>query len=215
MKKILTKLAVAACFVSPLIVQASTIQIETGYSSAGSQLDAAAYKAIVDSIAKQSVSVSSYDNFLPQSFLATGESNFAFKSTVNFGVSAALAGVWEIRSGVDFGKGGAIFVDGVAKDFKTNDMWWAGSYSNPTQYFDVSLNLAAGNHVLQIYGLEGCCSGAHQAQFKASGGAGFTSFSSNDGLIAAVPEPETYAMLMAGLGLVLLRAWRRKRLPAK
>jgi hypothetical protein len=34
-------------------------------------------------------------------------------------------------------------------------------------------------------------------------------------LLAAVPEPETYAMLMAGLGLVLLRAWRRKRLPAK
>jgi PEP-CTERM motif len=34
-------------------------------------------------------------------------------------------------------------------------------------------------------------------------------------LLAAVPEPETYAMLTAGLGLVLLRTWRRKLLAAR
>lgn len=111
---------------------------------------------------------------------------------------------------MDFGQGGAIFVDGVAKDFKTNDMWWNGSYTDPTQYFDIKLSLNAGNHVVSIYGLEGCCSGGQQAQFKIGDG-NFTSFSSTDNLVAAVPEPETYAMLMAGLGLMGFVARRRKQ----
>ena len=185
---------------------ASTIEIQTGNSTAGSQLSAAAYETTVDAAITggTSASVSSYDD------LVVGYSNYAFKSTVNFGVSAANAGTWAIRSGVDFGHGGAIFVDGVAQDFKTNDMWWAGNYENASQNFTISLNLSAGNHTLNIYGLEGCCHGDQQAQFKtAASGANFTSFSSTDGLISAVPEPDTYAMLLGGLGLVGFMARRR------
>ncbi|MBL8413573.1 MAG: CCXG family PEP-CTERM protein [Propionivibrio sp.] len=212
MKKILTNLAGIACLVSPLITHASIIEIGTGYSTAGTQVSAADYKSVVDSAITSSVSVMSYDNVIPQNILGTGTTDFAFKSTVSFGVSAALAGNWEIRSGVDFGRGGAIFIDGVAQDFKTTDMWWAGSYDDKSQSFDVSLILGAGNHILQLYGLEGCCSGMQQAQFKVGSSNSFTSFSSNDNLVFTVPEPETYSMVLAGLGLMGTIVRRRKQM---
>lgn len=211
MKKSMQFAIAAAFIVAAGAASASSISIATGSSSAAAQSSAAAYKAVVDSAVAtgQSVSVSSYDNVSPQSLLGS-YNDFAFKSTVNFGVTAATAGVWDIRSGVDFGKGGAIFVDGVALDTKSNDMWWAGNYNNSSQYFDISLALAAGNHTLNIYGLENCCSGNHQAQFKDATTTAYTSFSATDGLIAAaVPEPETYAMMLAGLGLVGFVARRK------
>jgi hypothetical protein len=80
-------------------------------------------------------------------------------------------------------------------------MWWAGNYNNGSQYFTTTLNLAAGNHVLTIYGLEDCCSGNHQAQFEV-GNSSFASFAATDGLAAAVPEPGTYVMLLTGLALI-------------
>lgn len=63
-----------------------------------------------------------YDNISNQILFGGSATNIAFKSTVDFGVSAANAGTWEIRSGVDFGRGGALFVDGVALVFNSNDI---------------------------------------------------------------------------------------------
>lgn len=199
------KLAVVTlAFTSAAGAGASTITIGTAHSSLGPQASAAAYQAVVDAAlfsGAQFSNIVSYDNVSAQSLLGS-DSNYAFKSTVNFGVSAANAGTWEIRSGVDFGFGGAIYVDGVAYDYKSNNMWWAGNYNDASQYFDVSLKLAPGNHTMAIYGLEDCCSGNYQAQFKIGQGS-FASFAATDGLIAAsVPEPQSYAMMLAGLGLV-------------
>lgn len=81
-------------------------------------------------------------------------------------------------------------------------MWWNYSYNNPSQYFNVSVNFGAGSHTLNLYGLENCCDGGQQTQFKAPGASSFTTFSANDGLVSAVPEPESYAMILAGLGLL-------------
>ncbi|EZP40435.1 CCXG family PEP-CTERM protein [Janthinobacterium lividum] len=193
---------------------ASTITVSTGYSGAGAQSSAADYQSVVNAAVATpgagfgSTTIASYDNVSNSGLFGSG-SNIAFKSVINFGVSAADAGAWSFRSGVDFGKGGALFLDGVALDFKSNDMWWAGNYNNGSQFFSGSSALSAGNHTLSIYGLEGCCDGGQQAQFKA-GNNNFASFGANDGLISAVPEPSTYAMLLIGLGLLGFTARRKQ-----
>ena len=194
---------------------ASTITLTTGYSGAGAQSSAADYQSVVNAAVATpgagygSATIASYDNVTNSSLFGSG-SNIAFKSVINFGVSAADAGAWSFRSGVDFGRGGALFLDGVALDFKNNDLWWAGNYNNGSQFLSGSSLLAAGNHTLSIYGLESCCDGGQQAQFKA-GNSNFTSFSSTDGLVSAVPEPTTYAMLLIGLGLLGFTARRKQQ----
>jgi hypothetical protein len=208
------RLLIAAVLASTLSAQAfastgSTGQIQIGsYTGAGSFADASAYQTAVNTAVSgiTATAVSSFDN------LAIAMNNSALKTTINFGVSASNAGSWDFRAGVDFGKGGALFVDGIALASKSNDMWWSGSYSNPSQFFKVNTALSAGNHTLTIYGIEGCCSGSQQVQFAAPGATSFRSFGATDGLAAvtAVPEPETYAMLMAGLGLLGAVARRKK-----
>jgi len=211
LSKFALSLIVAGAFAQ---AHASTITISTGYSEAGVQASAAAYQAVVNAAIATpgagygSTSITSYDNVSNHSLFGSG-SNIAFKSTINFGVSATDAGLWSFRSGVDFGRGGAMFLDGVALDYKSNDMWWAGSYGSTSQFFAGSSTLAAGNHTLSIYGLEGCCDAGQQAQFKSATGS-FTSFSSTDGLVSAVPEPSTYAMLVIGLGLLGFTARRKQ-----
>ncbi|MFZ4875242.1 CCXG family PEP-CTERM protein [Janthinobacterium sp. Mn2066] len=191
---------------------ASTILFSTGFSEAGPQASAAAYREVVDAAIAAPVKgygtamISSYDNVKNSKVFGSGD-NVAFKSSINFGVSAAQAGIWNFRAGVDFGKGGALFVDGVALDFKANDMVWGGSYANPGQYLSASVHLAPGNHVLSIYGVEGCCDGSQQVQFQYGKG-NFTSFGASDGLVSIVPEPSTYAMLLIGLGLLGFTARR-------
>ena len=205
MKKILSTL--------PLIVLsgavgASTIEYQTGhYTSSSTFASAIDYQVAVDSavMLSPSVTLTSYDNVNPG---LSQSGNDAFKATVNFDV--ANVGMWSIRSGVDFGLGGAMFLDGVAQTFKTNDMWWAGNYGNPSQYLSFSNALTAGNHTLTIYGLEWCCSGPQQAQFESESSNGFVSFSNADGLVSSVPEPEAYALMLVGLGLIGTVINRRK-----
>ncbi len=94
--------------------------------------------------------------------------------------------------------------------FNVNDMWWAGSYANPTQIFQLSgNNLAAGNHTLDIYGLEGCCDGGQQGQFKIGATGTWTTFAANDGH-NPIPEPASIALF--GIGLVGLGFMRRRQI---
>lgn len=203
LSNIALSLIVAGAFAQ---ANASTITISTGYSEAGVQASAAAYQDVVNAAIATpgagygSTSLTSYDNVSNHSLFGSN-ANIASKSVISFGVNAADAGLWSFRSGVDFGRGGAMFLDGVALDSKSSDMWWAGNYSSTSQFLAGSGTLAAGNHTLAIYGLEGCCDGGQQVQFK-SATSNFTSFSSTDGLVSAVPEPSTYAMLVIGLGLL-------------
>ena len=205
-----TRMFGAALTLGAGVAQASTITIGTGASSAGAQVGTDAYKSVVSGAITKWADANSYDNVTTGS-LGLATSNYAFAAIVDFGVTESQAGVWSFRSGVDFGKGGALFIDGVGYDSDSSDMWWSYSYDSSTGSLSASLALAAGNHTLAIYGLEDCCSGGQQAQF-AYGRKAFTSFSSTDGLnpVTAVPEPESYAMLLTSLGLMAAIARRRQ-----
>jgi len=205
-----------AALLACLAVQAnaSVITLQVASTTPVSQNSAAAYKAAVDaaiatpSAYKGSKSVSVYDNLRVQNYF-TAISNYAFESTITFGVTAAEAGTWNFRTGVDFGMGGALYVDGVALSYNSHDMWWNNSYSTTNGSLQGSLNLSAGNHVLKVYGLEACCDGNQQAQFKAANASAYNTFSSNDTL-NAVPEPVSIAIFGLGAGaLALVR--RRKQ----
>ncbi len=215
--KNLPKIAVSLIAVAAFAqANASTITLSTGYSTAGAQTSAGAYQSVVNAAVATpgagygTTTIASYNNVTNRGLFGSG-SNIAFKAVINFGVSAADAGAWSFRSGVDFGKGGALFLDGVALNMKSNDLWWAGNYNNANQFLAGSSTLSAGNHTLSIFGLEGCCDGGQQVQFKAGKG-NFTSFSSTDGLVSAVPEPSTYAMLLIGLGLLGFTARRKQNI---
>lgn len=192
---------------------ASSITIQTGFSDAAPQSSADAYRSTVDAAVATpapgygTTTVAEYNNIANHLLFPGGlTTNRAFKSTVVFGVTPSAAGAWRILAGVDFGHGGAVFLDGTALDFRSTDMWWNGSYSNPSQSFQLALNLAAGEHTLQLYGLEGCCDGPQQTVFSI-GGSDFHTFGNHDGLLPAVPEPSRYAMLIGGLALL---EWRRR-----
>jgi hypothetical protein len=195
--------------------QASNTTFSTGFSAAGAQNSAQDYLTTVsDAVANNATSgygtasISLYDNISNHGVFGGSKSNIAFESIIKFGV--ATAGSYDFRFGVDFGNGGAVFLDGTALSFNRSDMWWSDSYTNPSQSFQYTLNLTSGNHTFAIYGLDGCCDGGQQAQFKSSQASDFVTFGANDGMnVAAVPEPETYAMLMAGLGLIGVVVRRR------
>jgi len=187
---------------------AAVITFQTGSSGAGSQTSAQDYRSVVDAavVGGHTTVLSSYDNVSNNSVFGTGNSDIAFKSTIDFGLSAA--GTYSFRAGVDFGRGGAVFLDGQAVAVNSNDMWWSFDYNTPNGSFLINNQaLSAGNHTLTIYGLEGCCDGGQQVQYAAANG-NFQSFSVNT-LAPAVPEPETYAMLLGGLALVGGYARRR------
>jgi hypothetical protein len=206
----LAALAVALAYGS---AEAAVITFQTGYSNAGVQTSASSYRDIVEAAVANSpygsTVLSNYDIVSNQSLFGAGATDIAFKSSINFGLNTA--GTYSFRAGVDFGNGGAVFLDGQAVDLKSGDLWWAHDYVNTNSVLSVSNQaLSAGNHTLTIYGLEGCCDGGQQVQYSANGAA-FQSFSASTLQIAAVPEPETYAMMLGGLGVVGAIAGRRNK----
>lgn len=195
---------------------ASVITFETAYSTAGVQATAADYKNAVDAAFATaspagygSQVLSDYNITSNQSANHGSASNLAYKSTITFGVDAASAGNWSFRAGVDFGNGGALFLDNQAVSLNTHDMWWAHDYVNTNSVFQANGTLSAGNHTLTLYGLEACCDGGQQIQYKIGDGS-FQNFSSST-LAPAVPEPETYGMLLCGLAVIGALARRTQR----
>lgn len=125
--------------------------------------------------------------------------NIAVKFEIDFGISVAQAGSMSIQIGPDFGKGGAVFLDGTLLAATVDDLWWAGNYGAASEIFSFqNIGIAAGNHTLSIYGLEACCDGINSARYQLAGDAAWTTFSVRDSL-QAVPEPLTAALVLAGL----------------
>lgn len=144
-------------------------------------------------------------------------SNIAYGFFVDFDVSAAQGANFSLRLGPDFGHGGALFLDGALLAVRTSDMWWGGSYANPAQIFEaVGLALNGGHHQLAVYGLEGCCDGWSEGQYRIGSGGAWTTFARGDALqAAAVPEPATLALVLGALSALATLAWRRTRRTAR
>jgi hypothetical protein len=188
--------------------QASVVTFETAPSSAGPQADAAAYRTVVEDAltlpGARSTVLSLFDNASNHAAFGGSTTNVAYRFTVEFEVTPAAASNWGIRIGVDFGRGGAVFLDGASLAHNSGDMWWAGSYADTSQSFQFpSLPLTAGIHTLQVYGLEDCCDGGsigQQAQFSIAAGP-YKTFGIGDGLLP-VPEPQRYALMLAGVAVL-------------
>ncbi len=87
-------------------------------------------------------------------------------------VPPAQAGTWELRFGADFGFGGGAYARGVVLEEQWNDdLWWAGNFAASSEVLQGSVTLAAGRHLLAVYGSEGCCEGASTLQLRPPGGA--------------------------------------------
>ena len=98
--------------------------------------------------------------------------NFGWCISAVLNVTAATAGNWSFRYGADFGRGGHLYMRGVALEEDWNDdLWWAFNYGNTAETLEGSINLPAGWHRYEALGFEGCCDGAVGFQARAPGGA--------------------------------------------
>ncbi|HVT10029.1 MAG TPA: CCXG family PEP-CTERM protein, partial [Polyangia bacterium] len=111
------------------------------------------------------LNVTSLNGLNNQSVSGGGSSNIAYHEAVAFTVGPTQVGTWQFRWGPDFGRGGTLLVDGVELQSRWTDMWWSGSFSDPSQYLAGMANLSAGTHIAEVFGFEDCCDGAGTAQF--------------------------------------------------
>lgn len=212
-KKSLSVLLVGALLTAG--ASASVINFSSRASGAGPLAAGTDYKNYIDGLTAVAPStgycdaaLSSFSGVSNQSVCHGGNSNVAFHFQTLFGVAANQSGSWGFRAGVDFGRGGAMFLDGVLLDWDSSDLWWAGNFNASNQILAASgVNLNAGNHVLDIYGLEGCCDGAQAAQFRI-GTQQWTTFGVSDRQDSRVPLPATLALL--GIGAAALRLTRKQ-----
>ncbi|MFT3769275.1 MAG: CCXG family PEP-CTERM protein [Minicystis sp.] len=104
--------------------------------------------------------------------------NVAYHIKVGVNVAANQVGTWGFRLGPDFTYGGTLLVDGVQLNARWADMWWNGSFSNPSQYLSGNIFLNQGMHTIEVYGFEACCDGAGSLQYMAPG-VGWTAVSTS------------------------------------
>lgn len=77
---------------------------------------------------------------------------------------------WEFKVGVDFGKGGQMFVDDKLVVVNYGDANWHESWSSRDEEFLIGkLFLGPGKHSLAVFGMETCCGGPSTFSFRRPG----------------------------------------------
>jgi hypothetical protein len=66
--------------------------------------------------------------------------------------------IYHFEFGVDFGFGGAAFVNGFWVESRTDDLWWAGNW-NSEDVLKFPVYSKVGLNSVEVYGGEGCCDG--------------------------------------------------------
>lgn len=225
-RSMMAALAAALSLVALAPAEASVITMHTRHSGAAAPnlgsdaANAEYYRALLES-AIAVAPTAGYCDASPLAYAGLanhvqcggGVQELAFAFVVDFHTSGGQGDDFGLRIGPDFGRGGALFLDGQLLAVRTSDMWWAGSFGQPAQIFQaLGLDLDDGAHRLVAYGLEGCCDGAQQGEFRLGASGAWTVFSTTDALQppAAAPEPGSLALLAAALAAL---AWRSLRRP--
>jgi len=97
--------------------------------------------------------------------------NFIAYSQTLFTVNSGQGGDWSVRYGADYGRGGGLYVDGIALDERWDEnLWWSRDWNN-ADVLSGTINLTAGEHKLEIMGAEDGNDGGLTIQIKEPGGA--------------------------------------------
>jgi hypothetical protein len=137
--------------------------------------------------------ISHYSNISNKATCSSGSySNIAYWIEAFFYVD--VPGIWEFRFGVDYGRGGGLYIDGeVLEEAWTADLWWNYNW-NSAGVLKGSKYLTTGWHKLFSLGFEDCCDGNTQLQFKKPFG-DWTTWSTTNLRIKSrkytTPEPTT------------------------
>ena len=97
--------------------------------------------------------------------------NRGYDLNVHFSVPETSTGRWSFRLGPDFGRGGAIFIDGVKSAERTTDVFWGYSWDSPDVMYVNNKDLSPGEHHIEVIGFESCCGGYMTLQYQTGGGA--------------------------------------------
>lgn len=153
--------------------------------------------------------------------------NVAYKTTIRF--ILPHAGTMTIRAAGDWGFGAILLMDSMnlqsrwpsTEGATDADMWWAGVWTDSTQFLQGTITLSAGQHILEVYGMDGCCDGAGEIDFNL--GNGWQPFSNSDGLLSvqisgtpstAAAGGQSYSFVPSGLSDEGIPAWTTLLTPA-
>lgn len=121
-------------------------------------------------------------------------------SHLSVGFSTGIAADWGFQMGLDAHYGASVYLDGLEIGSRTDDLWWARSWSNSDVMTLLGNSLTVGAHTLDVYWAETCCNGDSAIRFNVAG-AGWETLSVKN-LNAAVAEPTTILLLVFGVGLL-------------
>jgi len=111
--------------------------------------------------------------------------NIAEISTFAFGLARPTR--IKFRAGLDTGKASSLVIDGVPRTLQMYGQWWEGNWGKLNDIgWTEFVDLPAGNHTFQVYGVENCCSNPQSFQYQIEGGQ-WTNFSANDPVLAVRP----------------------------
>jgi uncharacterized repeat protein (TIGR01451 family) len=123
--------------------------------------------------------------------------NIAYHVSALFVVPAGKQGSWSFRWAPDLEYGGTVLIDGVELVSAWRALWAVGgSFTDPNQVLQGTLNLTAGTHLIELFGFELGDDDVTNAQFQAPGSAAFQDISMAN--LQLVPEVCAPNLLLMG-----------------